>query len=85
MTDDPIVEEVRRHRQEYAAEFNYDLKAMCDDLQRRTEEAAKAGHRVVYPATRRITPPAAEIPASSPSPAKNPPTARARKTPRRPD
>jgi hypothetical protein len=38
MIDDPIVEEVRRARAEYAAKFNYDLRAMCEDLQRRSDE-----------------------------------------------
>lgn len=47
MTDDPIVEEVRQARQAYAARFNYDLAAMIDDLQRRTEEARRAGREVV--------------------------------------
>jgi transaldolase len=47
MTEDPIVEEVRRARQEYAARFNYDLAAMVADLQRRTEEARRAGRQVV--------------------------------------
>lgn len=38
MTKDPIVEEVRRIRQEHAARFDYDLQAIFDDL-KRTEEA----------------------------------------------
>lgn len=38
MKDDPIVEEVRRIRQEYAAQFNYDLGAMVQDLQKRQQE-----------------------------------------------
>ena len=29
MLRDPIVEEVRRHRDEYAKRFNYDLRAIC--------------------------------------------------------
>jgi hypothetical protein len=33
--DDPIVAEVRRAREEYAAHFNYDLAAIVEDLQRR--------------------------------------------------
>jgi hypothetical protein len=37
MTEDPIVEEVRRTRAEYAAKFNYDLRALCDDLRKRSE------------------------------------------------
>jgi hypothetical protein len=32
---DTIVEEVRKARDEYARKFNYDLDAICADLQRR--------------------------------------------------
>ncbi|MEW6609539.1 MAG: hypothetical protein AB1414_19195 [bacterium] len=32
MWKDPIVEEVRRARQEHAARFGYDLKAIYDNL-----------------------------------------------------
>jgi hypothetical protein len=32
---DPIVEEVRRVREEYAAQFGYDLEAIYRDLQER--------------------------------------------------
>jgi hypothetical protein len=32
--DDPIVAEVRRAREEYAARYNYDLRAIFEDLQR---------------------------------------------------
>jgi hypothetical protein len=45
--DDPIVAEVRIAREAYAAKFNFDLRAMCEDLQRRTDEAARAGKKVV--------------------------------------
>lgn len=34
---DPIVEEVRKAREEYARRFNYDLDAMCDDLRRKQQ------------------------------------------------
>ena len=34
MLADPIVEEVRRVRQEYARQFNYDLHAIAADLRR---------------------------------------------------
>lgn len=47
MTNDPIVEEVRNAREAYAARFNYDLAAMVADLQRRTEDARRAGRQVV--------------------------------------
>jgi len=32
MWNDEIVEEVRKHREAYAAKFNFDLKAMYEDL-----------------------------------------------------
>jgi hypothetical protein len=35
MWQDPIVEEVRKRREEYAAKFNFDLKAICRDLRER--------------------------------------------------
>lgn len=38
MRDDPIVEEVRRIREEYAKQFNYDLRAMAADLRKREQE-----------------------------------------------
>lgn len=41
MMDDPIVEEVRKHREEYAKKFNYDLDAICRDLQKKQEESGK--------------------------------------------
>ncbi len=44
MIDDPIVSEVRRARDEYARRFNYDLDAICKDLQQRQ---AQSGRKVV--------------------------------------
>ena len=38
MRDDPIVDEVRRVREEYAKQFAYDLGAMADDLRKREQE-----------------------------------------------
>ena len=35
---DPIVEEVRRARAAYAAQFNHDLDRIVDDLKRSAEE-----------------------------------------------
>lgn len=40
MIKDPILDEVRRVRQAYAAEFNYDLHAMCEDLKKRRQQYA---------------------------------------------
>ena len=44
MWTDPIVEEIRQCRQEYAARFNHDLKAICRDLRERQK---KSGRKVV--------------------------------------
>ena len=44
MIDDPIVAEVRKARDEYARRFNYDLDAICKDLQ---ERQAQSGRKVV--------------------------------------
>jgi hypothetical protein len=38
MFEDPIVEEVRRVRQEYARRFNYDLLAIAADLRKQEQE-----------------------------------------------
>lgn len=56
MTDDPIVEEVRRWREEYAARFNFDLDAIFADLHRNTEQARQAGQAVVSLPSRRVEP-----------------------------
>jgi uncharacterized protein (DUF1800 family) len=45
--DDPIVEEVRRIRKEYAARFGYDLKAIAADLHKKEE--AHREQLVSYP------------------------------------
>jgi hypothetical protein len=45
--EDPIVAEVRRAREAYAARFDFDLKRICEDLQRRTEEMSRAGWKVM--------------------------------------
>ncbi len=41
MWTDPIVEEVRRARQEYARQFNYDLHAIAADLREAEQEHAE--------------------------------------------
>lgn len=41
MEKDPIVEEVRNARDEYAKKFNYDLDAICRDLQKKQEQPGK--------------------------------------------
>ena len=44
MWRDPIVEEIRQLRQQYAAQFNHDLKAICQDLRERQK---KGGRKLV--------------------------------------
>jgi hypothetical protein len=38
MINDPIIEEVRQHRQEYARRFNYDADKIVADLNRRSTQ-----------------------------------------------
>ncbi|MCE5277375.1 MAG: hypothetical protein ABFD92_12175 [Planctomycetaceae bacterium] len=49
MTQDPIVDEVRKHRQARAARFKYDLRAMVEDARKRE---ASGGRRIVTPPKR---------------------------------
>ena len=42
MFRDPIVEEIRKHRQHYASQFNYDIDAICDDIRRKQQESGRA-------------------------------------------
>jgi hypothetical protein len=51
MWRDPIVEEVRRLRQQYAAQFNHDLKAICRDLRERQK---RSGRKIVSLPPRRV-------------------------------
>lgn len=41
MIKDPIVEEVRKARDEYAKKFNYDIDAICRDLQQKQQQPDK--------------------------------------------
>ena len=34
MLKDPIIEEIHRIRDEWAASFQYDLRALCEDIKR---------------------------------------------------
>ena len=58
--NDPIVEEVRRVREEYAARFNYDLDAIFRDIK---EQEKKSGRKFVSFPPRRIEPTRAALPA----------------------
>ena len=51
MRDDPIVEEIRRIRQEHTDRFNGDLHAICEDLRRQQRES---GRRYVSFPPRRV-------------------------------
>ena len=37
MLKDPIIEEIHRIRDEWAASFQYDLRALCEDIKRQEE------------------------------------------------
>lgn len=49
--NDPIVEEIRHHREQYAARFGYDLAAICRDLRGRQ---GACGHDVVSRPRKRV-------------------------------
>jgi hypothetical protein len=53
MKDDPIIEEVRRNRQEHAARFNYDLAAIVRDIKSRE---GKDGVPLVRLPPKRVSP-----------------------------
>jgi hypothetical protein len=53
MLKDPVVEEVRAIRDEYARRFDYDIEAICRDL--RAQEAS-GEHEVVSLPPKRIAP-----------------------------
>jgi hypothetical protein len=53
MTKDPIVEEVRRVRRQYAARFKFDLDAIYRDLKEREK---KGEFKVIYRTPRRVPP-----------------------------
>jgi len=53
MNDDPIVEEIRRRRQEHAARYGNDLAAICRAL---IEQEAKSIRKVINRAPKRLLP-----------------------------
>ncbi len=55
MQDDPIVEEIRKAREAYAARFNYDLEAIFQDLKRQERESGRTF--VTFPPRRIGKPP----------------------------
>ncbi len=44
MSKDPIIEEVRKVREQHAARFDYNLAAICNDLR---EEQERSGRKFV--------------------------------------
>ncbi len=50
MWEDPIVAEVRKVREEHAARFNYDLRAIFRDLKEQEARSGRTFHS--YPAHR---------------------------------
>lgn len=55
MIDDPIVEEIRQHRQAHAAQYGNDLRKICEALR---QEEKNAAFKVVY---RNANPPSAKL------------------------
>jgi predicted TIM-barrel fold metal-dependent hydrolase len=53
MFRDPIVEEVRKAREEYAQQFNFNLRDMVADLERRQRESGRK--TVSFPPKRKST------------------------------
>ena len=53
MYEDPIVEEVRRIKEQMAAKYNYDVRALGRALR---EEQKKSGRKVVSLPPKRIAP-----------------------------
>lgn len=53
MFRDPIVEEVRKAREEYAKQFNFNLRDIIADLQRRQRESGRK--TVSFPPKRRTS------------------------------
>ncbi len=50
MWKDEILEEIYKIREEHAKAFNYDLKAICDDLQKRQ---TASGRKIISKPLRR--------------------------------
>jgi hypothetical protein len=44
MIEDPIVEEIRKHRDEIARKFGYDIRAIAQDARKRERTS---GHKLV--------------------------------------
>jgi hypothetical protein len=56
MWEDPIVQEIRREREKLAAQFNFDVDAIFEDLRKRQ---STLGERPLRPKKKPAEPPAA--------------------------
>jgi hypothetical protein len=56
MLNDDVVDEVRAVREAHAARFNYDLRAIYDDLKKSETARIAAGHPFVLPPSHSETP-----------------------------
>lgn len=55
MRSDPIIEEVRRLREAYLRQFNFDLEAIYRDLKAKEKDHAEKGtHRIMSLSPKRI-------------------------------
>ena len=79
--NDPFVDEIRQYRDAHAARFNYDLKAIYEDIKRREKERERTTGRKFIAPPRCISPESAPpltvpaaVPASAPL-AENTPSA----------
>ena len=46
MKDDPIVTEIRKIREAHAARFNYDLRAIYEDIKKQEQACEQELHRL---------------------------------------
>lgn len=65
MIRDPIVNEVRQCRQNYAKKFHYDLRAICKDLR---QQQQSSGHNVITLQAKRRATKEAQLPSSTGNP-----------------
>ena len=56
MLNDEIVDEVRAIREAHAAKFNFDLRAIYEDLKKSEAEHLAGGHPFIEPPTSPILP-----------------------------
>jgi hypothetical protein len=53
MREDPIMNEVRRIRDERAAKFGYNLRAIAEDARKRQQQSGRKAVSFAHPATPR--------------------------------